>query len=225
MNASRSPSGPAQVPSWVLRGNEMIERVVLVLRINLVWIALTLLGLVVLGVAPASVAAADALLAAREGRRVRVLASMWSTYRRQLAPATIRVLPLMAVQAGATSMLWLVIGGAVPSAPLAVALGTVAAISGAWATVSAAAIVATPRLRRQDVLVTWRLALLLPGVLPARAVGLLLGLLVWAMLCALLWPLAILVGAAAAIDLATGLLTRRIEHLLQEIDAAGQERP
>lgn len=213
-----SNSGPAEVPAWVMRFNEIVERLYLVLRINLVWTLLSLLGLIVLGVAPASVAAADALIASRDGTQVKVLPTMWAGYRRHLVAANLRLLPLMAVQGGAAATLWLVGVGATPGAVATVGLGCLAAICAAWSTVSAAAIVATPRLRRQDALVTVRLALLIPGALPLRAAALVVVLLLWTMLGAALWPVAVLVGAATAIDVDVGLLRPRIERLLQDID-------
>lgn len=215
-----SMSGPTEVPAWVMRFNDIVERLYLLLRINLIWVLLSLTGLVVLGAAPASVAAADALIASRAGARVAVLPTMWRSFRTQLVTANLRLLPLMAVQAGAAATLWLVVAGVTPGAVATVALGCLAAICAAWSTVSAAAIVVTPRLRRQDVLVTLRLALLIPGAIPLRAAALVVVLLVWTLLGTILWPVAVLVGAATAIDVAVGMLGSRIERLLQEIDSA-----
>lgn len=204
-----------------MRANEMIERVLLVLRVNLLWMLLSLLGLVVAGVAPASVAAADALIASRHGAKVRVLPLMWSAYRRQFIGANLRLLPLLVVQLGSAAMIWIVIGGGTPGQVAAFVLSGLAVASLAWSSLSAAAIVAVPRLRRQDLLVTWRLALLLPGALPGRSILLILALSVWLVLCAALWPLALLVGAGAAIDLATSLLGRRTELLLEDLARSG----
>ena len=83
-----------------------------------------------------------------------------------------------------------------------------------------AAILASPRLRRQELTVTWRIALLVPGALPMRAVALIGGLTLWILLCGLIPPVALLVGAAGALDLAIGLLGRRIVALLEKIDQA-----
>jgi hypothetical protein len=93
-----------------------------------------------------------------------------------------------------------------------------------WCTASLAVIVAVPRVRRQDPLVTWRLALLLPGTVPLRFLGLILGLGVWVVVCSLLWPLALLLGAGTAIDLATTLLGRRVELLLEDLDRSAASR-
>lgn len=204
-----------------MRANEVIERVLLVLRVNVMWLLLTLLGLVVAGIAPASVAAGEAFVASRHGARARVLPLMWSAYRGQFVAANLRLLPLLIVQAGSAAMIWIVIGGGTPGQVPAVVLSGLAVISLAWSLLSAASIVAVPRLRRQDLLVTWRIALLLPGALPGRSMLLLLALAVWSVLCATVWPLALLVGAATAIDLATSLLGRRTELLLEDLERSG----
>src|SRR5699024_2084845 len=76
------------------------------------------------------------------------------------------------------------------------------------------------RLRRQDLVVTWRLALLMPGAMPLRSIVLLVTSALWAVVSVLIVPLAVLVGAAAALDLVIGLFARRIEDLLTQIDHA-----
>lgn len=212
--------GPAEIPAWVLRFNDTVDRVWLVTRVNLVWILLTGAGLVVLGIAPASVAASDALHAAREGARVRVLATMGRSWRRRFVGANMRLLPFIAVQTGSAAMLWIVLSGAAPGAAATVVLAGLSVVSGAWSTVSAAVLVAAPRLRRQDLRVSWRLALLLPGALPGRFIALLLGLTAWILVCSAAWPLALLIGPATAIEGARALLGRRVEALLGEIEAA-----
>lgn len=207
-----------------MRANEAIERVFLLLRVSVLWTLLSLLGLVALGIAPASVAAADALIASRHGARVAVLPVMWRSYREQLVAANLRMLPLLLVQLGAAAMLWIVLGGGAPGTAGAFVLGGAAVASLTWCTASLAVIVAVPRVRRQDPLVTWRLALLLPGTVPLRFLGLILGLGVWVVVCSLLWPLALLLGAGTAIDLATTLLGRRVELLLEDLDRSAASR-
>ncbi len=219
MRGRSGPSGPSEVPAWAMRANEAIERVFLLLRLSVLWALLSLLGLVVLGVAPASVAAADVLIASRHGAKVPVLSTMWRSYRDHLVPANLRMLPLLAVQLGAAAMLWIVLGGGAPGAVGAYVLGGAAVASLSWSTASLAVIVAVPRIRRQDVLVTWRLALLVPGTIPLRVLGLTLGLGAWIVVCSLLWPVAVLLGAGTAIDLATSLLGRRVELLLEDLEA------
>lgn len=223
MGTTSGPSGPTQVPDWVLNANALIERLYLLLRINLLWMALTLLGLVLLGLAPASVAAADALRASRDGGRVRVLPTMWGSYRAQLISANARMLPLQIVQVGALATFTLAFSGAITSPPLMVGAVVAAGVSIAWATASLAALVATPRLRRQDLWVSYRIALLIPGALPLRSIGLLLVTALWTLLSVVIAPLGLLVGGAAALDLAVGMFGRRTEELLAQIDEA--QRP
>ena len=62
-----------------------------------------------------------------------------------------------------------------------------------------------------------------PGLKPEeyeRAVALIGGLTLWILLCGLIPPVALLVGAAGALDLAIGLLGRSIAALLEKIDQA-----
>ncbi|MGO2311961.1 DUF624 domain-containing protein [Brachybacterium tyrofermentans] len=220
MSRSGAPAGPTHVPAWVMHMNEMIEHVYLVLRINIVWTLLSLLGLIVAGVAPAGAAAGDAFIASRHGAPVKVLPLMWESYRRQFVSANLRMLPLMVVQLGSASMIWIVLGGGTANSTMAVVLSGIAVVSAAWSTVSVALLMTVPRVRRQDVLVAWRLAILLPGALPLRFIGLILLLAVWIVVCTFLWPVALLVGMATGIDIATTLLSRRVELLLEDLEAS-----
>lgn len=224
MGTTPGPAGPAQVPEWVLHANAVIERLYLLLRINVLWMALTLLGLVVLGLAPATVAAVDALLESKKGAAVRVLPMMWRTYRAQLIAANTRLLPLHIVQVGALTTLVLAFSGAIASAALMVVAVIGAGISLAWTTAALAALLASPRLRRQDLLVCYRIALLIPGALPLRAIGLVLLAALWSLLSVVIAPLGVLVGAAAALDLAVGMFGRSTDELLARIDEAQSSR-
>lgn len=215
-----SPSGPSEVPAWVLRVNEAMERVWLVLRVSLVWLVLSILGLGVLGVAPASCAAAEVLAQSRLSPVRGVLRTMGVAYRRELVRANVRMVPLLVVQAAAGTGLWLSLHGVGPGTVLTVAAGIVCAVSAAWVSVSLTAIAVVPRLRRQDVLVTWRLALLMPGALPVRSVGLVLLLLLWSTLCITVPLLGLLVGAGTAIELSVAVFERRIVALLQTVDGS-----
>jgi len=222
MNETRVPdvpTGPERAPAWVTGLSELIDRLHLVIRINAVWWMLSLLGLVVAGVGPASCAAAEAFIAARHGERVRVLPLMWATYQDAFGPANLRMLPLLVVQAGSLSMLWMTATGALEDPVPAAVLGSLAAVSGGWATSSLAAIATSPRVRRQELLVTWRLALLLPGVLLLRAIPLVVLLGVWLLLCSLAWPMALLLGAGVAINIAVALFAYRIRALLEDLHA------
>ncbi|WP_114855976.1 DUF624 domain-containing protein [Brachybacterium sp. YJGR34] len=210
----REPDQPA---AWSTRLSEAVDTLWLALRINLVWILLTLLGLVVLGAAPATAAAAGAFRAARHGVPVRVLPTMWASFRAELLGANLRMLPLLVVQAGSLAMVWMIAAGAVDHPLATAALGTLAAVAAGWATVGLGMIAVVPRVRDQELLVTWRLALMLPAALPLRSLSAVALLLAWVLLCSLLWPLALLVGAATAIGLTGALLVRRTELLLEDV--------
>lgn len=220
MDDSRRPSGPSEIPSWAMRMNEAIERVAMLVLMSLTWLVLTVAGLVLFGIGPATTAAAEVVLALREGERARVLPRMWRTFREEIVRANLRMLPLLLVQGGALVLLWIATAGLAGGPGATLALGVVAAIAGAWTTIALAAIAVSPRVRRQDPLVCWRLVLLLPGALPLRAVALVLLVLLWSLACSLLWPLALLLGPAVAVELAAALLSRRITELLAQIDAS-----
>jgi len=220
MDDSRRPSGPSEIPSWAMRMNEAIERVAVLVLMSLTWLVLTVAGLVLFGIGPATTAAADVVLALREGERARVLPRMWRTFQEEIVRANLRMLPLLLVQGGALMLLWIATAGLAGGPGATLALGVVAAIAGAWTTIALAAIAVSPRVRRQDPLVCWRLVLLLPGALPLRAVALVLLVLLWSLACSLLWPLALLLGPAVAVELAVALLSRRITELLAQIDAS-----
>lgn len=217
MTDSRSLAESQRTPVWVTRLSELIDRLYLVIRVNAVWWMLSLLGLLVLGVGPASCAASDAFIAARHGERVQVLPLMWRTYKANVVSANLRMLPLLVIQAGSLSMVWMMATGALEDPVPSAILGTLAAVSAGWATSSLVAIATSPRVRRQDLLVTWRLALLLPGVLLLRAIPMVVLLAVWLLLCSLMWPLALLLGAGVAINIAVALFAYRVRALLEDL--------
>lgn len=206
-----------------VRRGEVLASLWLLVRITVWWALLTGLGLVVLGIGPATVAAADVLLAARHGERVAVAATMWSGYCDRFVGANLRMVPLLVVEAGALAMVLLAAGGAVEGAVSVAVLGTLAAVSAGWALSALALIAAVPRVRDQDLLVTWRLALLLPAALPLRCALLSALVLLWTLLCWLVWPLAVLAGPAVPIALAVRLLARRTALLLE--DLSGRPQP
>ena len=207
---------PRRRTTWLV---ESIEHMYAVVRIQLVWLGLTLLGLIVVGIAPATCAAAEALRAERRGELTRALPLMWEAYRRELIPAGIRMLPLMAVQTLALLMLWQAAAGLSSNPAVMAVLGTFGALTAGWAGVSLAAIAVAPRVRDQDLLVTWRLALLMPGAVPLRSLAVAVLLAAWTLLCTSVWPLGLLLGAGLAIDIAVGLLSTRISLLLEDLSA------
>jgi uncharacterized membrane protein YesL len=189
----------------------------------LLWIALSALGLFVLGIAPATCAVADVLRRKREGYGVKLLSGTWSFYRREFVRSNLRMLPLMLVQFAAIGTIRTAFAGGVLGAPQVLTVGiSVAGL--AWSTVSLAMMVACERIRRQDFLVTYRLALLLPGALPFRSIAVLVLVTLWASVCITIVPLAILLGAGIAAELTGVLLTRHVDSLLERIDLATTSR-
>ena len=217
-DAARFVVRPRRRTTWLVEGARHLH---VVMCIQLVWLLLTLLGLIVVGIAPATCAAADALRAQRRGELTGVLPRMWESYRRELIPASVRMLPLMAVQVLALAMLWQAAAGLSSNPAMMAVLGTLGAIAAGWATVSLAAIAVAPRVRRQDVLVAWRLALLMPGAVPFRGLALVVLAAAWMLVSTTVWPLALLLGAGLAIDAAVALLATRIGLLLE--DLGGQD--
>ncbi|MFC0674069.1 DUF624 domain-containing protein [Brachybacterium hainanense] len=216
---TRPSSGPQQVPGWALKANDAIDALLLLLKVTLLWWALTLLGLVVLGIGPATCAAGDAVRARRDGGTAPVARTMWETYRRELLRATLRLLPFGAVQLGGISTIFLALRGGVPQPWMLAPVMILAAIAVGWATASAAALATVPRLRRQELLVSWRVSLLCPGAVPLAAVLTVLctaGILV---LAYLLPPFGLLLGTGTAVQAASTLLGRRTEALLARHDS------
>lgn len=219
---TREPETRRAPRALATRLTEAAEHVYVVFRVQLVWLGLTLLGLVIAGIAPATAAAAAALVAFRHDEKVKVAPLMWEVYRRELVSASLRMLPLMVVQLGSLAMVWQAAVGMAGESTVILALGVLAALSASWATVSLAALAISPRVRDQELLVSWRLAVLMPGALPLRSLGLALALFAWVVLTSLAWPLALLLGGGVAIDLAVALLGRRITILLEDL---GGRRP
>src|SRR5699024_9239288 len=219
MNETRVPAGPARNPVWVTRLSVLIDRLYLVIRVNAEGGMLSLLGLMVAGVGPASCAAAEAFIAARHGERVRVLPLMWATCQGAVGQGDTPLLLLLVVQVGSLSMLWQWSTEPLEDPVPSVILGSLPAVSAGWATSSLATIATSPRVRLQDLLVTSCLALLLPGVLLLRAISLVVLLTVWLLLCSLAWPMALLLGAGVAINIAVAMFAYRIRALLEDLHA------
>jgi uncharacterized membrane protein YesL len=73
------------------------EEVVWIAKLNAVWILFTLLGGVVLGLGPATLAAATVSRRHHRGEEVQLLRSTWVAYRRAFVPGNLIGLPLTAV--------------------------------------------------------------------------------------------------------------------------------
>lgn len=216
-------SSPQQVPAWALRANEALDGALVFVKVAVLWWLLTLAGLVVLGAAPATVAAAQVMREHRRGAVVPVVRTMLRTARAELLGASARMVPLALVQLSAAASVLLGLTGRVPQAWMMAPLVVLAGVVLGWSSVSVLALAAVPRLRRQDLPVSLRLALLCPGIVPAPAVGLVLCLVVIVMVTVAVPPLGLLLGPAGAIQAAVVLLGARIERLLEDARRGAEE--
>lgn len=207
-------SGPQQVPGWAMTANNAIDALLLILRVTVVWWALTLLGLVIVGIFPATCAAGDVMRDRRAGGAAPVVRTMWATYRRELVGANLRLLPLGLVQLSGVSTIFLALRGGVPQPWMVAPVMILAACAVGWATASAAVLATVPRLRRQDLLVSLRVSLLAPGAVPLAAALTVLSVAAIVLASYLVPPLGALLGAGAAVQAASTLVGRRAEELL-----------
>lgn len=215
-------AGPSTVPAWVLRSNEGIESVLRVVRVSLVWSLLSLLGAVVVGTIPATCAAAHVFALAAEDRRPPVLRTMWKIWREELVRANLRALPFAVVQVSAVTALALALSGHGGGRALMVIGVATAAVTLGWSTVSLAILVAAPRVRRQDLILAWRLLLLAPGALPFPSLLLVVLILLWTVICLVVPLLGLLCGAGGAAQAARSVVGRRMEDLLERLAPAAQ---
>lgn len=205
-------------PGWVLTTNEWIDAALFTIGVSLVWLVLSLLGLFVLGIAPATCAAADVTAARRREEEPSLIPDMWRAYRTQFLGANTRLLPFVLVQIAAGLSVAAALRSVQDAPVLSAVMGTLALLAGCWATLSAMSVVAAPRVRRQDWPVTMRLALLLPGALPGPALAALIAVGLWSMVSLLLPPVGALAGPAVAVRISVALLAERISALLACID-------
>lgn len=208
--------GPQQVPGWALTANDVLDSLLLLVGVTVMWWALTLLGLIVLGISPATCAAGEVMRLRRTGGAAPVVRTMWEVYRRELLSATARMLPFGIVQLSGITTIFLALRGGVPEPWMVAPLMILAACATGWATVSAALLATVPRLRRQDLLVSWRVSLLAPGAVPLSAAFTVLAVAVVAIGAYLIPVLGLLVGAGAAVQAASTLVGRRTEALLAQ---------
>lgn len=206
-------------PSWVMRSNEFIDTTVFTIGLSLVWLALSALGLFVLGLAPATCAAADVMAARRRDDEPRLFHDMWNGYRHGFVRANTRLLPFIAVQAAAALSVVTAVRSVQDAGAVSAVMATIALLAAAWATVSAMVVVAGERVRRQDWPVSMRLAVLMPGALPAPSIAALLAVGLWSALSMILPPVGALLGPAIAARIAVAVLGERISDLLAAVDA------
>ncbi|MVA75400.1 DUF624 domain-containing protein [Auraticoccus sp. F435] len=94
--ALASPSRDDVAPSaehWTLRLHAVCSTVAVMALLNVLWLAFTLLGAVVLGIAPATVAAAHCVRERTAGRLHRPVSTFARTWRAELVGANLALLP------------------------------------------------------------------------------------------------------------------------------------
>ncbi|MEV1130033.1 DUF624 domain-containing protein [Agromyces sp. NPDC049794] len=84
-------------PTWALRAHQVTDWVLWIMAVNLAWLAFTLLGGVVFGVAPATIAAAVLTRRRLAGDGFRFVSEFSSTWRREFLRANLVLLPVFAV--------------------------------------------------------------------------------------------------------------------------------
>lgn len=213
------------MPAWSLRANDVIDALLMTVRVTLLWWVLVALGLVVAGIAPATCAAAETFRLRRNGELVKLWRTMFRIYRSEFVSANLRLGPFLLVQVSSLITVALALGGGIPQLWMMAPLAIIGAIAGSWTTVSAAALVTTPRLRRQDLTASWRLAALCPGAVPLASTFLIVTMIPFTLLCLTVPLLGLLVGAGGAAQIASVLVGRRTENLLATYDGSPPSRP
>lgn len=193
--------------------------------VNLLSVVGVLLGLGVLGVLPATRAAAQVLAPLAHGRpSSSVLRGFWDGYRTDFWRTNLLGLPFWAVGA----LTWVNLRVLRAAAAQGDATGTVllvpVVVAATAAGVSLAFLVTVGPRRRDSVWATWRFVAVAPFVSPATSLCLVLS--VGAFWTATLrWPVLVpLVGFSAPVFLGTWLAGRRLDHLLAD-DRPAERHP
>ena len=194
---------------WLQLGTRLV-------LVQSVMVALTMLGLGVLGVAPAATAAARVVGPIRRGEAIPVVTTMWRTWRSTFWSANLACAPAGALAvAAAGNLVLLTTGGAGVPAPAGTLLVSLAALIGLLSLVAwliAAVLGAEEGSSPGQVL---RTAVLLPLAAPGTAVSMLVTLTGVALIAVVVPVWGVLCGASVAI-LAVELLVSTRRRLLQE---------
>jgi len=90
---------PRRGASWVIRLHDAADEVFWAVRLNLLWLAGTLLGAVLLGIGPATVAGCTLARRHARGESFQAVPAFVSVYRRQFVPGTTLLFPVLGVSA------------------------------------------------------------------------------------------------------------------------------
>ena len=194
---------------WLQLGTRLV-------LVKSVMVALTVLGLGVLGAAPAATAAARVVGPIRRDEAIPVVTTMWRTWRSTFWSANLACAPAGALAvAAAGNLVLLTTGGAGVPAPAGTLLVSLAALIGLLSLVAwliAAVLGAEEGSSPGQVL---RTAVLLPLAAPGTAVSMLVTLTGVALIAVVVPVWGVLCGASVAI-LAVELLVSTRRRLLQE---------
>ena len=194
---------------WLQLGTRLV-------LVQSVMVALTMLGLGVLGVAPAATAAARVVGPIRRGEAIPVVTTMWRTWRGTFWSANLACAPAGALAvAAAGNLVLLTTGGAGVPAPAGTLLVSLAALIGLLSLVAwliAAVLGAEEGSSPGQVL---RTAVLLPLAAPGTAVSMLVTLTGVALIAVVVPVWGVLCGASVAI-LAVELLVSTRRRLLRK---------
>jgi len=190
----------------------MLSRLVLM---QIMVAALTLLGLVLLGAAPAAAAAARVAGPVRRDEALPLVRTMWHTWRALLGAANLAAAPATLLMVAAAGNLLLLSGGGLPlPGPLAGLLAGVAALIlllGALVWLVSVVLVGEQGSTASQAL---RAAVLLPIAFPGTALSLLVTLAGAALIGMIAPVLAVLCGASAVV-MATELIVSIRRRILQ----------
>lgn len=190
--------------------------------VQLMAIALTLLGLVLLGAAPAATATARVVGPVRRDESLPIVRTMWVTWRASLLRSNLAAAPsgALALAAGTNLLLLLAVlpvgGGPSTMLGLVVAAAVVVLVLALLAWLIATTLLADPDLSAGEAL---RASVLFPLAFPGTALSLLVTLAAVGLVCATVPPVAVLWGGSATM-LATELLVSARRRLLAERLAA-----
>lgn len=202
---------------WAGRVMEWLGFATRLVLVNVLFVAGTLAGLVVLGLFPAAVAATTVLARLRSGAASEHLVRDFVTvYRSQfwhvnrvgsvfwLAGVVLFLNALTVLGPG---------GGAVLSSPVYAVLLLLAALAGVGIIMAAATAVAVCSRYRDSVTRIWRAAFMLPLVSPVMGISLLVSLVALAVVFSGMTVLVPLVGASVPLLISGWLVGRRLEGL------------
>lgn len=106
VSSSQDAPSPTPADGWVTRGVDALGWVVVAIQLNVLWLLGATAGLVILGAAPASVAAATVARRQLRGELPTVWSTFWATWRSSFVSANLAHLPNVAVLGIATANWW-----------------------------------------------------------------------------------------------------------------------